>query len=171
VRTLQVAEHHEIGPDRSPRRHVTRQLLEAVEPTDRHHYVFDTPHAAVTVLTGGSPLRAFRVTGTQLCAVEVALTEPLLPGQTTHLEYRTAFAYPGPPAPEFRRGVTASVRHVALTLRFDPACLPRELSCARWADVASTDPVAAVPVRLVGGQASQEVVPDSECVIGWSWTW
>lgn len=171
VRTLQVAEHHEIGPDRSPRQHVTRQLLEAVEPTERHHYAFDTPHAAVTVLTGGTPLRAFRVTGTPLCAVEIALTEPLLPGQTTHLEYRTAFAYPGPPAPEFRRGVTASVRHVALTLRFDPACLPRELFCARWADVDSTRPVDAVPVRLVGGQVVQEVVPDGECVIGWCWTW
>ena len=171
VRTLQVAEHHEIGPDRSPRRHVTRQLLEAVEPTDRHHYAFDTPHAAVTVLTGGTPLRAFRVTGTRLCAVEIALTEPLLPGQTTHLEYRTSFAYPAPPAPEFRRGVTASTRHVALTLRFDPSCLPREVSCARWLDVDSTEPVHEVPVRLVGGQASQEVVPDSDCVIGWRWTW
>jgi hypothetical protein len=171
VRTLQVAEHHEIGPDRSPRQHVTRQLLEAVEPTDRHHYAFDTPHAAVTVLTGGTPLRAFRVTGTSLCAVEIALTEPLLPGQTTHLEYRTAFAYPGPPAPEFRKIVTASMRHVALTLRFHPSCLPREVSCARWADVGSTDPVHTVPVQLVGGQAAQEVVPDGECVIGWRWTW
>jgi hypothetical protein len=171
VRTLQVAEHHEIGPDRSPRQHVTRQLLEAVAPTDRHHYAFDTPHAAVSVLTGGTPLRAFRVTGTSLCAVEIALTEPLLPGQTTHLECRTVFAYPGPPAPEFRRGVTASVRHVALTLRFDPSCLPREVLCARWADVESTDPLEAVPVRLVGGQAALEVVPDSDCVIGWRWTW
>jgi hypothetical protein len=171
MRTLQVAEHHEIGPDRSPRQHVTRQLLEAVEPTDRHHYAFDTPHAAVTVLTGGTPLRAFRVTGTQLCAVEIALTEPLLPGQTAHLEYRTAFAYPGPPAPEFRKRVSASMRHVALTLRFDPSCLPREVTCARWADVDSTDPTGGLPVQLVGGQTSQEVVPTDECVIGWHWTW
>ncbi|WP_138735546.1 hypothetical protein [Modestobacter excelsi] len=171
VRTLQVAEHHEIGPDRSPRQHVTRLLLEAVEPTDRHHYAFDTPHAAVTVLTGGTPLRAYRVTGTQLFAVEIVLTEPMLAGQTTHLEYRTAFCYPAPPVPEFRKIVTASMRHVALTLRFDPSCLPREVSCARWADAASTDPTDAAPVRLVGGQTSQEVVPDGECVIGWHWTW
>jgi hypothetical protein len=171
ARTLQVAEHHEVGLDRSPRHHVTRQLLEAVEPTDRHHYAFDTPHAAVTVLTGGTPVRAFRVAGTSLCAVEIALAEPLLPGQTTHLEYRTTFAYPEPPAPEFRRGVTPSVRHVALTLRFDPACLPREVSCARWARVESTEPTDAAPVRLVGGQTSQEVVPDGEQIIGWRWTW
>jgi hypothetical protein len=171
VRTLQVAEHHEIGPDRSPRQHVTRQLLEALEPTDRHHYAFDTPHAAVTVLTGGTPLRAFRVTGTPLCAVEIALAEPLLPGQTTHLEYRVAFASPAPPAPEFRKCVLASMRHVALTLRFDPSCLPREVCCARWADVDATDPLEAVPVELVGGQAAQDVVPDSACVIGWRWTW
>ncbi len=171
VRTLQVAEHHAIGPNRSPRQHVTRRLLEAVEPTDRHHYAFDTPHATVAVLTGGTPVRAFRVAGTQLWAVEIALAEPLLPGQTAHLEYRTTFAYPGPPAPEFRRGVTARVRHVALTLRFDPACLPREVCCARWARVGDTEPTDATPVRLVGGQTSQEVVPDGDQVIGWRWRW
>src|SRR3712207_4835655 len=61
ARTLQVAEHHEVGSDRSPASHVTRQLLEAVEMTDRWYYAFDTPHAAVSVLTGGTPVGAFRV--------------------------------------------------------------------------------------------------------------
>jgi hypothetical protein len=103
--------------------------------------------------------------------VEIALTEPLLPGQTTHLEYRTAFAYPGPPAPEFRKCVSASSRHVALTLRFDPSCLPRRVTCARWADMAATDPTAGMPVELVGGQTSLAVVPTAEEVIGWHWTW
>jgi hypothetical protein len=171
ARTLQVAEHHEIGADRSPRHHVTRQLLEAVEETDRYHYVFDTAHAAVSVLTGGTPVAAFRVSGTALCAVEILLTEPLLPGQTTHLEYRTAFDYPEPPAAEFRRGVSASVRHLALTVRFDAAAHPREVLRARWAGVEATEPIEAVPVRLVGGQTSLEVVPDGECVIGYTWRW
>jgi hypothetical protein len=171
ARTLQVAEHHEIGPDRSPRRHVTRQLLEAVQRTERYHYVFDTPHAVVTVRSGGTPVTAFRVTGTPLCVVEVLLAAPLDPGETGHLEYETDFAYPEPPAPEFRRGVTADVRHLALTLRFDRARQPREVLRATWPDVAATEPSRAVPVRLVGGQTSMEVVPDAPCVLGFTWRW
>ena len=171
ARTLQVAEHHEIGADRSPRRHVTRQLLEAVEETDRYHYAFDTPHAAVSVLTGGMPVAAFRVVGTPLCVVEILLTEPLLPGQTTHLEYQTSFAYPEPPAPRFRRGVTAGVRHLALTVRFDRATQPREVWRARWDGIAATEPAEAVPVELVGGQTSLEAVPGGECVLGYTWRW
>jgi hypothetical protein len=171
ARTLQVAEHHEIGPDRSPARHVTRMLLEAVEATDRYHYVFDTEHAAVAVRAGGSPLGAYRVTGTPLCVVEVLLDEPLLPGQSAHLEYETVFAYPEPPAPEFRRGVTAGVRHLALTVRFDPAAQPQQVLRARWPGIEAAGPAEAVPVRLVGGQTSMEVVPDGDCVIGYTWRW
>jgi hypothetical protein len=171
ARTLQVAEHHEVGADRSPSSHVTRQLLEAVEETDRYHYVFDTTHAAVSVTTGGTPVAAFRVVGTSLCVVEIRLTEPLLPGQTTHLEYRTSFAYPEPPVPEFRRGASAGVRHLALTVRFDADVRPREVLRARWAGIEATEPFEAEPVELVGGQASLELVPDGECVIGYTWHW
>jgi hypothetical protein len=171
ARTLQVAEHHEIGADRSPRQHVTRQLLEAVEPTERYHYIFDTAHAAVSVLTGGSPVGAFRVAGTPLCVVEILLTERLLPGQTVYLQYQTTFAYPEPPAPEFRRRVSAGVRHLALTVRFDPAAQPRQVLRARWGGVAATRPTEEVPVRLVGGQTFLEVTPDAECVLGYTWRW
>jgi hypothetical protein len=171
VRTLQVAEHHEVGADRSPSLHVTRQLLEAVEETDRYHYVFDTPHAAVSVSSGGTAVDAFRVSGTPLCVVEILLSERLLPGQTTHLEFRTVFSYPAPPAPEFRRGVTASVRHVAMTVRFSPLARPRQVLRARWGDVGATEPTEAVPVELVGGETSLELVPDGPCVVGYAWTW
>lgn len=171
VRTLQVAEHHEVGADRAPRQHVTRQLLEAVEATDRHHYVFDTDHAAVSVVTGGTPVAAFRVAGTPLCVVEILLDEVLLPGQTTHLEYRTSFAYPEPPAPQFRRGVSAGVRHLALTVRFDPAATPAVVLRARWDGVDATEPAEEEQVQLVGGQTSLAVVPDGACVLGWRWRW
>jgi hypothetical protein len=171
ARTLQVAEHHEVGADRSPRRHVTRQLLEAVEVTDRYHYVFDTVHAAVSVLSGGTPTTAFRVSGTPLYVVEVALPHRLLPGQTTHVELETVFAYPEPPVPEFRRGVSASVRHVAMTVCFDLSACPREVARGRWASVQATEPDQAVPVRLVGGQTSMELVPDGQCVVGFTWRW
>jgi hypothetical protein len=171
VRTLQVADHHEIGADRSPRQHVTRQLLQAVEETDRHYYAFDTSHAAVAVLRGGRPVAAFRVPGTPLHVVEIVLAEPLLPGQTTYLEYQTVFAYPRPPAPEFRRGVSSTVRHVAMTVRFDEAAQPRELLRSRWPSVEDAEPSDAEPVELVGGQASLEIVPDGEYVLGYRWRW
>lgn len=171
ARTLQVAEHHEVGPGRSPTSHVTRQLLEAVEQTDRWYYAFDTPHAAVSVLTGGTPVGAFQVPGTPLHVVEVVLDEPLLPGQTAHLDYRTTFSYPEPPVPQFRRGVTCGVRHLAITVRFHPAATPQEVLRARWTDVADSCPAEAERVELVGGQTSMEVVPDTACVIGYTWDW
>lgn len=170
-RSLQLAEEHTVGADRSPRQHVTRQLLEAVDVTDRYYYSFDTPHAAVTVVTGGAPTRAFRVPGSPIHVVEIELCRPLLPGQTTHLEYRTVFSYPKPPEPVFRRGVSESVRHVAVTVRFDPAAEPRTVLRGRWDSVEATEPVEASAVELVGGQTSMELVPDGQCVIGYRWVW
>ncbi|MEU2347714.1 hypothetical protein [Modestobacter sp. NPDC049651] len=170
-RTLQLAEEHVVGADRSPRRHRTRQLLVAVEPTERWHYAFDTPHAAVSVLAGGVPVGAFRLPGSPIHVVEVHLHQPLLPGQTTLLELETVFAYPEPPRPEFRRGVSASVRHLATTLRFDAAAQPRRIWWGCWTDVTATAPVQRTPVRLVGGETSHELVPDGECVVGWTWEW
>ncbi|WP_345430910.1 hypothetical protein [Modestobacter marinus] len=170
-RTLQLAEEHHVGPDRSPRLHHTRQLLEAVEATDRYTYAFDTAYAAVSVLHGGDPVRAFRVAGTPIHVVEVLLSRPLLAGQTTHLEYQTVFAYPEPPAPEFRRGVTASVRHLAITVHFDPAARPRRLLRGCWASVESETAERVEPVELVDGQASFELVPPGRCVLGYRWEW
>jgi hypothetical protein len=170
-RTLQLAEEHTVGRDRSPRQHLTRQLLEAVERTERYYYAFDTPHAAVSVLTGGAPTGAFRVPGTPIHVVEIELCRPLLPGQTTHLEYRTVFSYPEPPEPVFRRGISESVRHVAVTVRFDPAAQPRAVRRGRWDSVAATEPADTSPIELAGGQTSLELVPDGECVIGFTWEW
>jgi hypothetical protein len=170
-RTLQLAEEHTVGPDRAPREHLTRQLLEAVERTERYYYAFDTPHAAVSVLAGGAPVAAFRLPGSSIHVVEIELCRPLLPGQTLHLEYRTVFSYPQPPDPVFRRGVSESVRHVAVTVRFDPAAQPRAVRRGRWDSVAATEPTRADPVELVGGQTSLELVPDGECVIGYTWEW
>ncbi|MBY3553794.1 hypothetical protein [Modestobacter lapidis] len=170
-RSLQLAEEHTVGPDRAPRQHVTRQLLEAVAETRRYYYAFDTAHAAVTVLTGGAPTGAFRVPGTPIHVVEIELFRPLLPGQTLHLEYRTVFSYPEPPEPVFRRGISESVRHVAVTVRFDPAATPRRVRRGRWESAAATEPAEVGPVELVGGQASLELVPDGRCVIGYTWEW
>jgi hypothetical protein len=100
-----------------------------------------------------------------------AAVHRLLPGQTTHLEYETVFAYPGLPAPEFRRGVSASVRHVAMTVGFDRSACRREVARGRWASVEATEPDESVPVRLVGGRTSVELVPDGECVVGFTWSW
>ena len=170
-RTLQLAEDHSVGADRAPREHLTRQLLEAVQRTERYYYGFDTPHAAVTVLTGGAPTGAFRLPGSRVHVVEIELCRPLLPGQATHLEYRTTFSHPEPPEPVFRRGISESVRHVALTLRFDPATQPRTVRRGRWESVAAAEPAETAPVELVGGQTSLELVPDGECVIGYTWEW
>ena len=170
-RTLQLAEEHVVGPDRSPARHRTRQLLAAVEPTEVWHYAFDTPHAAVAVLAGGSPVGAFRLPGSPIHVVEIQLHAPLLPGQSTHLEFETVFVYPEPPQPEFRRGVSASVRHLATTLRFAPGAEPRQLWWGCWDDVHATEPAERTPARLAGGQTSRELVPDGECVVGWTWEW
>src|SRR3954447_2676043 len=142
-----------------------------VERTDRYHYAFDTPHAAVTVRHGGVPVGAFRVPGSPIHVVEVALPRPLLPGQSTHLEYETAFCYPEPPAPECRRAVSASVRHLAMTVHFHPAALPRELLWGCWSSVDQGTPSAASPVELIDGQAAVAVVPEAEAILGFTWRW
>jgi hypothetical protein len=170
-RTLQLAEEHHVGADRAPRLHVTRQLLEAVAPMDRFDYAFDTSYAAVAVTRGGTAVTAHRLPGSDLHVVEIVLPRGLLPGQTTHLEYQTTFAYPEPPAPEFRRGVSASVRHLAVTVLFDPAAEPRRLFRATWSSVEATEPSWEEEARLVGGEASFEVVPGGECVLGFRWEW
>ena len=170
-RTLQLAEEHVVGSDRSPQRHRTRQLLTAVQPTERWHYAFDTPHAAVSVLGGGTPVGAFRLPGSSIHVVEIQLDEPLLPGQAATLEYETVFAYPEPPQPEFRRGISASVRHLATVLRFAPGVQPARIWWGRWTDVTAVEPVQRTPVELVGGQIAHELVPDGECVVGWTWQW
>lgn len=170
-RILQLAEEHHVGADRSPRLHRTRLLMTPVERSDRYHYAFDTPHAAVTVRSGGTPVRAFRVPGSPIHVVEVALPRPLLPGQSTHLEYETAFCYPEPPAPECRRAVSASVRHLAMTVHFHPAALPRELLWASWSSIDPAEPDRAERVELVDGQAAVAVVPDGDCVLGFTWRW
>jgi hypothetical protein len=170
-RTLQLAEEHHVGADRSPRLHRTRQLLSAVEETDRYHYAFDTPHAAVSVLQGGAPITAFRVPHTSVHVVEIALARRLLPGQSTHLEFETVFCYPEPPAPECRRAVSDSVRHLAMTVHFHPAALPRELLWGCWSSVDQGTPAAASPVELIDGQAAVAVVPEAEAILGFTWRW
>ena len=170
-RILQLAEEHHVGADRCPRLHRTRQLMTPVERTDRYHYAFDTPHAAVTVHHGGIPVGAFRVPGSPIHVVEVALPRSLLPGQSTHLEYETAFCYPGPPAPECRRAVSASVRHLAMTVHFHPAALPRELLWGSWASIDQAEPDRTERVELVDGQAAVAVVPDGDRVLGFTWRW
>jgi hypothetical protein len=63
------------------------------------------------------------------------------------------------------------VRHIALTVRFHPACRPAAVFRARWARIEDTEPTEAEAVELVGGQTSMELVPDGDCVVGWRWRW
>jgi hypothetical protein len=58
-----------------------------------------------------------------------------------------------------------------MTVRFDEAVQPPEVARGRWTSVEATEPDETVPVRLVGGQASVELAPDGECVVGFTWRW
>jgi hypothetical protein len=58
-----------------------------------------------------------------------------------------------------------------MTVRFSPAAPPRQVLRARWGDVGATEPTEAVPVELVGGETSLELVPDGPCVVGYAWVW
>jgi hypothetical protein len=41
----------------------------------------------------------------------------------------------------------------------------------RRASVDAPQPEETVPVQLVGGHTSVELVPDRECVVGFTWRW
>ncbi|MFZ5872172.1 MAG: hypothetical protein ACOYXW_16790 [Actinomycetota bacterium] len=169
-RTLSLHEVHTLGQDGLPVRHHTTQVVQALEPLSRYPFRFDTDVAAVHVLRGGRALglRKDRVPG--LYAVDIELTRPLRPGQTTALEYVTSFAYRSPPPPEFRRAAYRRVDNVEIVVRFHPDRLPRRLEWCEWRRHDEPEAYAAEPVELEPDCTAHRYLARLEnAVVGYRW--
>lgn len=132
-RTISLHERHYVNADRLPYRHRTSQVIEAVDDrVVRHRYIFDAAALTVDVLHGGFASGEIAAVGDGLYATDITLTRPLRRGETTSLVYETRFAYPEPPAPEFRRAGVNRIENVDLLVQFDPARLPHAVFFASW---------------------------------------
>lgn len=168
--TRALNEHHLVGRDGSPLRHLTIQVIEAVEPISYYTYRFDTSAASIDVARGG---RAGRVhpLDTGLYAVDIHFPRELAPGESTTLEYHTVFRYDRPPPTVFRRGVSRPVGSVALEVQFHPDCLPARVEFARWDDL-DGEPLDVEPVVLRPDHSAHRFLTDVEnTVIGFAWHW
>lgn len=172
-RTLAVHDFHRVGADRHPSEHRTVHVIRATDRVETFQFRFDTDAAAVQVLRGG---RAAELTpsGTQgLHAVDITLTQPLRPGETASLEYRTVFAYREPPEPLMRRVVRDAATNVQIHVTFDPLAVPDRVEWCRWsAERLDSAPICAEPVRPNrAGEVHRFLDTVSGTGVGFRWRW
>lgn len=129
--TVSLRERHRVGPDGLPESHRTVHVIKANEYLDRYPYIFDTDAASVRVVHGGRCGQPYAL-GDALFAVDILLTRPLHPGETTSMEYETTFWYRTPPPQEFRRATTGRVEHLDLRVQFHPLRLPTRVWWSEW---------------------------------------
>ncbi|TRW46954.1 hypothetical protein [Georgenia yuyongxinii] len=170
--TLVAHEFHRIGPDGLPAEHRTLQVIRALEPMDRYVYQFDTHAAAVEVLRGGraGPVRRSAMSG--LYGVELTLTNPLRPGETASLEYRTVFSYAEVPPPSFRRGTRRPVGSLELNVQFDLARLPARVWWGRWETIWAESPSRTEEIPLTpDGHVHRFLTGLEGEIVGFVWQW
>lgn len=172
-RTVTVHDFHRIGPDRFPVEHRTIHVIRAIDELDTFRFRFDTDAAAVQVLRGG---RAAALTPSGypgLHAVDITLTQPLQPGETASLEYRTVFAYRTLPEPLMRRLVRSSAMNLEIHVTFDRRALPRRVEWCSWsADHLDSEPLATEPVIPDrAGEVHRYTESVSGAGVGFRWAW
>lgn len=168
--TRALNEQHLVGRDGIPLRHLTVQVIEAIEPISYYTYRFDTSAASIEVARGGRAGRVHPLDG-GLFAVDIHFPRELGPGESTTLEYHTVFRYETPPPTVFRRGVSRKVDSVALEVQFHPDRIPARVEFARWEDL-DADPVQVDPVQLRPDNAAHRFLTDVEdTVVGFAWHW
>ena len=171
--TLAVHDFHRIGADRFPVEHRTVQVIRATEGLETFQLRFDTDAAAVQVLRGGraAGLTPSGVPGQH--AVDVALTQPLRPGETASLEYRLVFAYRELPEPVMRRLVPDEGTDAQVHVTFDPTALPVRVEWCQWkADRLGMDQISAeVVLPNREGEVHRYVSSSRGTGVGFRWAW
>jgi hypothetical protein len=137
-----------------------------------HRYIFDSTALAVEVLHGGSVSGPVFVVGDGLFGLDILLTRPLAKGETASLDYETRFAYPEPPAPEFRRaGLARVVENVDILVQFDPAALPREVYFSTWPALDAA-PATDTPMDVEpDGSVHAYLARLDHAIAGFRWVW
>jgi hypothetical protein len=172
-RTISLHEHHYVNADHMPYRHRTSQVIEATEDgMATHRYIFDSTALTVDVLHGGAVRGPAFVVADGLFGVDIVLTRPLKRGETTTLEYETRFAYPEPPAAEFRRaGLARVVENVDLMVQFDLSGPPRRVYFSTW-DALDAPPATDSPMELeADGSVHVYLARLDHAIAGFRWVW
>ena len=136
--TLEVKDHHYLGRNGLPIRHVTKQRIRALDtlemPMTYMPFRFNTNAALVVVKAGGVAGQLYQV-DESLYAVDVMLNDPLQPGEETELEYNTLLKYRDIPLPEFRRRIGAKVMEkLDISVIFDEVKVPTQVWKSEWED-------------------------------------
>ena len=172
-RTISLHEHHYVDADRLPYRHRTTQVIEATEDgMSTHRYVFDSTALTVDVLHGGSVSGPAFVVGGGLYGLDIVLTRPLNKGETTSLDYETRFAYPSPPAPEFRRaGLARVVENIDILVQFDPGAPPKRVYFSTW-EALDAPAASDTPMELESdGSVHVYLARLDHAIAGFRWVW
>jgi hypothetical protein len=156
--TVEVRDVHYLGEDGLPEVHDTRQRIRALDtletPMTHMPYRFDANTAQVVVTRGGIAGQLYQA-AEGIYAVDIALAEPLEPGEETELEYATFFNYHEAPPPEFRRRIGAkAMEHLDISVVFNELWAPAHVWQSEWQDHTPDSPITleepASPTPLTG---------------------
>jgi hypothetical protein len=175
--TVSLHDHMYVGPDGTPDRARTLQVVQAVvDGLDSIPYLYDTNALTLEVKHGCGELNgSLRMIAEDLYATEIPLARTLALGETLTLEYWTSYRYPSntgdPSEREYRRAVMGSLENYDMRLEFHPARLPAGLWWAVWdgmdggvvkQEIASLDSQHSVHRYLRSVERS---------VVGFHWSW
>jgi hypothetical protein len=175
--TVAIHDHVQVGPGRLLDQTRTLQVIEATAAdVDRIPYLYDTSALTLEVGPGcrGVSGSLFQV-GPGVHATEIMLAKVLGPGETTTLEYRTSYRYPGdlddPAEREFRRAVLGRMENADLRVQFHPSALPAGVWWATWDGV--DGPIThQEPADLDSQHSVHRYLRFlTKTVVGFHWTW
>jgi hypothetical protein len=175
--TVSMHDHVYVGPDGRIARTRTLQVVEAiVDGLNRIPYLYDTNTLTLEVGQGCGdvPGDVYQVSE-NVYAATIPLARELSAGETTSLEYVTAYRYPGnlddPHEREFRRAVMRRLENFDMRVEFHPQMVP---PCVWWAvwdgvdgDITEREPAA------LGSQheVHRYLRAVEKTVVGFCWSW
>lgn len=172
-RSLSITEHHYLGADRCPKRHVTTQVLQGSgEPYSSYLYMFDTNTIAVTGKQGIREVGPIRAIADGVFGVDIVLLRPLTDGETTTVTYESLFSYSEPPEPEFRRAAFEGVESLDIRVGFDEAAVPSDIVFAEWDQLSHHEPSTEHAARLEDDLSVHRFLRSVDnSIVGFRWQW
>jgi hypothetical protein len=175
--TVSMHDHVYVGSDGRIERTRTLQVVEAiVDGLDRIPYLYDTNALTLEVGQGcGDVSGDVYQVSEHVYAATIPLARELSTGETTSLEYVTAYRYPGnladPHEREYRRAVMRRLENFDMRVEFHPQMLPAHVWWAVW-DGVDGDIIDREPATLGSQHEVHRYLRAIEkTVAGFCWSW
>jgi hypothetical protein len=175
--TVSMHDHVYVGSDGRIERTRTLQVVEAiVDGLNRIPYLYDTNALTLEVGQGcGDVSGDVYQISEHVYAATIPLARELSAGETTSLEYVTAYRYPGnladPHEREFRRAVMRRLENFDIRVQFHPQMLPAHIWWAVW-DGVDGDIIEREPAMLGSQHEVHRYLRAIEkTVVGFCWSW